>query len=150
MSTLGMVEVLALDAASLLSKWPSEHPVQLCCEFIVVTGCVFLCAFCCFPTSQLLSTESGEMMRVALVDKSSVVSVTEDSTPAHTKKTDDVTHRRYIANTVWETDSGLFNILFAAVVLWVVFIFFEPLSVSEPPSAAAKNRSSCNTGAAAQ
>lgn len=66
------------------------------------------------------------------------------------KKTDNVTHRRYIANTVWETDSGLFNILFAAVVLWVVFIFFEPLSVSEPPSAAAKNRSSCNTGAAAQ
>lgn len=62
---------------------------------------------CCFPTSQLLSTESGEMMRVALVDKSSVVSVTEDSTPAHTHtQKDDVTHHRYITNTLCGTGSS--------------------------------------------
>lgn len=37
------------------------------------------------PTSQLLSTESGQMTRVALADKSSALSAVDDSAPAHAK-----------------------------------------------------------------
>lgn len=38
------------------------------------------------PTSQLLSTDSGQMMRVVLADSSSAFSGTEDSTPANTQR----------------------------------------------------------------
>lgn len=40
----------------------------------------------CLLTSQLLSTERGQMMRVVLAFKSSGLSVMEDSATAHVKK----------------------------------------------------------------
>lgn len=44
------------------------------------------CLLCCVPTSQLLSTDSGVIMRVALADKSSALSGMEGSTPAQKHK----------------------------------------------------------------
>lgn len=61
--------------------------------------CVFV-MWGSIPTSQLLSTESGQMMRVALAFRSSALSGIEESTPAHAKDTQTIHKTNIISRTV--------------------------------------------------
>lgn len=60
------------------------------CLTLIVANCYGMQKYSsfkvCLLTSQLLSTERGQMMRVVLAFKSSVLSAMEDSAPAHVKK----------------------------------------------------------------
>lgn len=60
------------------------------CLTLIVANCYSMQKYSsfkvCLLTSQLLSTERGQMMRVVLAFKSSALSAMEDSAPAHVRK----------------------------------------------------------------
>lgn len=60
------------------------------CLTLIVANCYGMQKYSsfkvCLLTSQLLSTERGQMMRVVLAFKSSVLSAMKDSAPARLKK----------------------------------------------------------------
>lgn len=109
--------------------------------------CVFI-VWGIITTSQLLSTESGQMMRVALAFRSSALSGMEESTSTQTISQNE----RYMPNSQRKHQVKIHyqDSLSEGVAFLEVFFFLNPVSDAKPPNAAAKSRSSCNTGASAQ
>lgn len=104
------------------------------------------------PTSQLLSTESGQMMRVALAFRSSALSGIEESIPPHIKDTQTISQNVYMLKSQRKQHVKIQyqDSLSEEGAFLEVFLFLNPVSDAKPRSAAAKSRSSCNTGASAQ
>lgn len=100
--------------------------------------------FCSVPTSQLLSTDSGVTIRVALADKSSALSGMEESAPACKKILTKQNRRLWNRQQYKMAHSQKLNLLLAAVSFLSLFLFLNDVSDDEPPSAAAKSRSSRN------